>query len=230
MKYILLAAMTVLPLLGAHAANEAETWVAAGFAGAEIKTVVLALQQQPGMTHYLDATLVMYRDIGWSETELTERARKTALIYRQCQVQFRSFKLVSVQAPFGTPDCGWTDGGDERVTRATPPTVHPVAYFARHNRDGNYAYAWRKSNTAVESLTNTAWFTRSIDEDSDYLAEILDPRYEVLAHEFGHLLIDSGHVTDGTHNLMAEEGQLISAELTPAQCERIRNHEWVRAF
>ena len=164
-------------------------------------------------THHFDPTFVLIRQTGWTRAQIWKRAVRTTRIYSECGIAMPGYKLVIVDPPFGYVDLGWTDGRDQKIADATPSTSRPMVYFGRYDRDGYYAFTWRKSLTKIASLKNTTWMTRSLDEDKEFKHSV-SPSYEVLAHELGHMIGDMGHIDDGSKSLMAQDGNLLNGDIT----------------
>lgn len=218
----------VLLLLSFLFTPEQLAWHNAGFTNPEISEVRLLSEASVPVTHWFEATFVVFRETRWQAEAVLKRARRSAEIYRQCGIEFRAVKLVVSDAPWCFIDVGWTSLRDRKIAEATPATAsRPYVYFIRNDLDGYYAYAWRKGLAPHAALRDTTWISRPIEEDLDFNSSV-DPSYEPLAHELGHLIGDSGHTDDTEKNLMGEQTEYLNDSLTTEQCLRFKKSDLVR--
>jgi hypothetical protein len=136
--------------------------------------------------------------------------REAAGVLAQCGIAVERAELQSLAAPdyldFSTPSA--------RELVRLHPVARPTVYLLRDTRSHPAfdAEAIGRGNSRTRpELADTVWLT----------AATRDPGI-VLAHEFAHVLMDSGEHSDEEGNLMSEETSARNTTLSAAQCARLR--------
>jgi hypothetical protein len=108
-----------------------------------------------------------------------------------------------------------------KLAALTPATEKPVLYYVRKTTDESPACAGPLFHVGAESpMLHTAWMTTQLNEDPTQPYNF--PQFSDEAHELGHLLLNASHLTEGPANLMGTPPVPLSNDLTPAQCESMR--------
>jgi len=247
MKFSILGLLFLMSL--AHAAKldpEARKWKRAGFTNPEISSIhvpeaaITNANQSIAITHALDATIVMFRNTGWTREQIEAHLKRTNEIYAQCGIRLGEIKLVESDAYQGMLDINdrWNyEGDDLKIATATPQEIRPVIYLMRKIMQGEGGYTnfehfqYSQNNPKV---ANTIWLATLINEEDYYFYHTSDdsghesylrrdPSYNVVAHELAHLLADMGHETTLTEkNLLNGAASEVNDHLLPRQCEKFK--------
>ena len=244
---LLLNLLTLLPHAQA-ADHETKTWKRAGFANPEFSTIIVAEAALPNIpvTHVLDATIVMFRNSGWTRNQIETHLKRTNEIYAQCGIRLGDIKFVESDAYQGKIDINerWNyEGDDLKIAAATPVENRPVIYLVRKimQTEGGYTnfehFQYSENNPKV---ANTIWLASIINTEDYYYYETgddsgrnyrlrRDPSYNVVAHELAHLLADMGHETSLTEkNLLNGAPSEVNDHLLPRQCEKFKSNPMMR--
>lgn len=225
-----------LPGEEVEATSEKRRWELAGFDNAKINKVPLQEiygqnSSTPKFTHQFDLTIVRFRNSEWTDEMIMHRLRRTARIYQTCGVKIGEIKFVDSDAPNNRVDLrndtytkNSAVGGNYDIAKITPSEDRPIVYFFRSFSDGVIANTCPSYRCKDEPLENTAWMTT--DDNEDYRRAI--PHYETLAHELGHLLMNTAHVTGDESNLMQGSYYRLNDKLTKDQCRDVKESELVR--
>jgi len=229
--------------------HETKMWKRAGFANPEFSSLEIpAADPQIGIpiTHVLDATIVMFRNSGWTRSQIEAHLKRTNEIYAQCGIRLGDIKLVETEAYQGKIDINdrWNyEGDDLKIASATPLENRPVIYLMRRimQVEGGYTnfehFGFSERNPKVAntiwlaSIINTEdyyYYHTSDDTGRNYLLR-RDPSYNVVAHELAHLLADMGHETTITEkNLLNGSASEVNDHLLPRQCEKFKANPLMR--
>ncbi len=164
-------------------------------------------------THRLQLDLYTFADVPWEPERILRAVREAAAILAQCDIRLERAELYSLAG--GDPGLRylWTPAGRELVRRMRP--AKPAAFFVRDSRHQPVydAEAFGTGNTKDRpELAGTVWITLPIRDLP-----------VALAHELGHVLMDSGEHSIEPGNLMREDTTAANRSLAPAQCERMRS-------
>lgn len=178
-------------------------------------------------------TLVVYKGSGWTSQEVSDKLARTIQIYSQCRIRFNPILILSTRNSAGP-----IVDKDFPHSHMPSPLIEngmgmfkPVVYFAAaESENRNYGgYSWRRSDLSARSdaqKRNSVFLYRSyaIDAERSVPLEIpgVEGRYEVLAHELAHVLMDLPHLnTDG--HIMSNMAYRTNVIL-PSQCRAIRRN------
>lgn len=161
-------------------------------------------------SYRLSLVLVYFGD-SWKPETIRSTVRKGARILAQCGVEIAKAELVRLDAParyrvFDTPSSREL----ARALALSKPTIYFVA--GTRQRPAFDAEAIGRGNSATRpELRDTIWVARGARDLG-----------VVLAHELGHVLMDSGAHSDAAHNLMRAETTPENNRLSAEQCARLR--------
>ncbi len=197
-------------------------------------------------THEFNLELLYLNESKWTPRIIQEHLEEAAAVYAQCGVKLNT---KQPQAIAGNPEVwfdleGYSDDEDEIPEGSTLhysakyPAKEAIRVFFIHSFDPVYA---KISATAVPPLRvtqadqkvalNSIWITNQIEYDRGFGPEEggYPAGYNVLAHELGHVLMNTNHVNDySVHNLMHESMYSLNSDLTLEQCEKIKTSKLVR--
>lgn len=197
------------------------------------ETRVLSISEGNRQGDDIPLTLVVYKNSGWTVQEVSEKWARTVQIYSQCRIRFNPVLILSTRNAAGP-----IVNKDLPHSHFAPPTIEngvgmfkPVVYFAAaESENRNYGgYSWRRSDLSARTdaqKRNSVFIYRSYAIDADRSAPLEIPgsegRYEVLAHELAHVLMDLPHLdTDG--HIMSNMNYRTNVIL-PSQCRAIRRN------
>lgn len=191
-------------------------------------------------THEAPLSIHISNESNWTKEIVQEHLEEAARIYAQCGVKLSVKSSQNINAPeevyFDLE--GYDSQDDTRPKESALELVknhstkkHINLYFI-HSFD---PYYYSVSATAVPKIRvkqidqkiaeNTAWITNKVQYDRQFTQAEggFAPDYNVLAHELGHILLNSDHVTDhSVHNLMHESMYSLNGRLTKSQCKKIK--------
>jgi len=159
-------------------------------------------------THRLQLDLIVFRDTSWEPEGILAAVREAAAILAQCGIRLERAELYRFEG--GDPGLRYLSTPVSRALVRRVRPAKPAVFFVRDTRHvpAFDAEAFGTGNTATRpELVFTVWMTAWIRDL---------PR--ALAHELGHVLLDSGKHWIEPGNLMREEAAPGSARLTPEQC------------
>lgn len=152
---------------------------------------------------------------GWEPAHVEQAVRQVEDIYGQCGVTVTAGAVYWLEAP---EDFRELDEAGQSRLLAELPASRPLAVLVDQTGDRDVAYSYLMS--APTEHRGTAWVTRNSHPTC------LGP---LLAHELGHILLDSADHSRDRGNLMAHtctvsnvEGSRPGTRLTGAQCEQLR--------
>lgn len=200
-------------------------------------------------THEVDVNVVRLAESEWRSHEIQAQLEEAANVYAQCGVRLN----VTLEQVASTPDGvilfdleGYSDPNEMRELNGalnlaklkSDPRQLNVFFMQSFDPDFGTITA-----TAVPELRvtqkeqrvalNTVWMSYKIERQRNitYTEGGFSSGYSVLAHEFGHVLLNARHIEDPyAHNLMHAWGQNHNGRLTLGQCGKIRKSPLVRAI
>ena len=150
-----------------------------------------------------------------SAAHVQRAVRRVETIFGQCDITVAAGPVFRVATP---PAFGPLDEAKQSQLLAHLPPARPAALLVEHSADRDVGYSYLMS--APVASRGTAWITREVGP------ACLAP---VLAHELGHILLDSAHHSDDRANLMFHTctvsnvaGTRPGTALTDAQCRKLR--------
>jgi len=257
MKKILILLLLTASITAATKLDpEARMWKRAGFLNPIITTLSIPAAPitdttltQP-ITHVLDTTLVMFRNTGWTQTQVEAHLKRTNEIYAQCGIQLGTVKLVESDAYQGRLDINqrWTgmdDDDDRIISKATPIAERPVIYLMRDilprsHRETAYTNYHDFKDTFPLTVRDTIWISsfiesdqypifHTVDQEGRNILATRDPSYDVFAHELAHLLGNMGHEMNiKEKNLLNGSPSEVNGNLIPRQCELFKKNPLLR--
>lgn len=169
---------------------------------------------------HVDGADVVYRvamlaGVGWRGTDIAKITRDVEEIFDQCRITVAAGEMhwLETGAEFHILD----EALESRLLGMLPPD-RPIVLLVDRTTNQDLAYAYVR--TAPPERRDTAWITQTVPD------ACLAP---LMAHELGHILLDSTDHSDDPGNLMHHSctvsnisGARAGTLLTEAQCERIR--------
>ena len=180
----------------------------------EVAGVTRFEAQSPGTggTRYLVAVL---SGSGWKREEIENAIKQARMIFDQCRV------VVDVRAIYWLKTAVEFDRLQETHQAeilSVLPHYRPVIGFIKDSRDNDVAYSYLQS--APVPSRGTAWITRAGDPGCVGT---------IVAHELGHILLDTARHSAGGGNLMSYTCVHSNIARFPAgnnldeaQCDRLR--------
>lgn len=164
--------------------------------------------------HSLIYSVAVLSGAGWKPDHVEEAVRQAEAIFAQCGIVVTAGSVYWVKAP------DEFDEMDEPMhgrLLASLPETRPVAVFIDRTTDGDVAYSYLRS--APVASRGTAWITRNSHPACTGV---------LLAHELGHLLLNSAGHSSEPENLMSHTCRHTNimryqhgARLNEGQCERL---------
>ena len=162
-------------------------------------------------SHAFDLQVHTFRGTRWSQQAITAAVREAARVLAQCAIALASAELRILDAPrrlhfYYTPA--------SRELLRSVETRKPAVFFVEDTRNepafDAEAIGLGNAKSRPE-LANTIWIAYGIRDLP-----------HALAHELVHVLSDSGEHSDQPGNLLRPGTSPLDAQLTQAQCERMR--------
>ncbi len=186
-------------------------------------------------THELPViSVVVFKNTSWKNLEVIKQVDSAAKVLNQCGLRLNKAHLINVEAPNKTaiirrhracfdpePD------GHHHITNTIPYLPGIRIFYIKRFIIGPEAFAAADYTSINTPAENTIW----LQPRSPDAIPAFDPNYQVLAHEIGHILLNSGHIKDkgeNIPNLMSGKPSLLNNELTFEQCELLRSHRLVK--
>lgn len=211
--------------------------------GLEVNSIMnQSYQRLPESYYYFDLTSVIFTEAGWT-TELVEsHFSKTNEIFKQCGIQIRNVKTVSVQAAkkFSLSISTPKDPMFSALVAKVNPQKNLHLFWIKNVNERSMAIAGAefymgKNHVALNTILVSAevespnyWIIRDMNEAGQVLIYRRDSAYDVLAHELTHILANSPHVEE--KNLLAGDALKLNGALTPEQCLRIQSYPLVKRY
>lgn len=196
-----------------------------------LNTKVLKLTNK-NLSNRIPLTLAIFKDSGWTLSEVEGKLQRTAEIYRtQCGINFDPVLILETESIGGATvnfDNPWSHiiFPNLEISKAL---LKPLIYFAKNEiKDtGRGGWSWPRSSDIgrkFAELRNSAMLFRNIALDKNFSVGFESPqtqgRYEILAHELAHVLMDSEH-TPALGDIMSKLKYRTNKILT-TQCEKIQ--------
>lgn len=152
---------------------------------------------------------------GWEWAHLERAIQEVEAIFAQCGVVVTAGTVYRLEVP---DDFRELDESEQARLLAALPTSRPVVLLVDRTTDHDVAYSYLKS--APVASRGTAWVTRN--SEPACLAALL-------AHELGHILLNTARHSDDPDNLMSHTCTSfnvaewrIGTGLSAAQCKQLR--------
>lgn len=174
-----------------------------------------------------DLDVEIFSGTAWTETLVSKRIQEISRVFAACEVAIGTLKVRTIAPPTGEVNLYRNleisgSGGLHDAVVALGPTSNLTLMLIRQFQEGIGGTAGIPNLYArsLPEMANRAWVTEETLEPS-YVAH-RDPNYVPEAHELGHILLNTGHVT-GRQNLMADDYRLVNGQLDSLQCAMIRS-------
>ena len=207
-------------------------WRESGFAQAESRLLAaeeLYPKADRPAAFALNATVLFARDAPWSEARAMSQIRKTAEIFRACEIGLRRVRLVRLRLPkplrtIDTAAVEPASGVPENVrilSERLPPGIdYPAAFLiggVRGEASPARSYRAAAPDGPHPPYLDTAW----IAYRAHWIAR-KDDLYSPLAHELAHLLCACGHKKTAERHLLHPARNFLSSRVLPEHCERFQ--------
>lgn len=180
---------------------------------------VFAVREPPGSDISREADVVyplaVLASADWPPAAIERAVGEVERIFAQCGTTVTAGPRYRLQAP---ADYRELDEPMQARLLERLPAARPIVLLVDRTVDGDVAYSYLPS--APVASRGSAWITRHSDP------ACLGP---LLAHELGHILLDSERHSDDRDNLMFHSctvanvaGTHPGTNLTEAQCARLR--------
>jgi hypothetical protein len=161
-------------------------------------------------------SVVVFRDVGWTEPEVSQILQETSRIYaRECRfsLNFTGIRFIEVDERLHDLD----DYLQERLLAELPDIERPVAFFMGRTSGDQTAYAYLQGTASPSQ--GTAWISRQVAAPC---------RAQLLAHEIGHVALAADRHSREPGNLMGEScsftnfgNQSTGTDLNRQQCQTL---------
>lgn len=182
--------------------------------GADVEILKLD-RRPPAEAAGVGYQVVVLAGAGWRDSDIEEAVGEASAVFASCDVAVHATAVYWVKAPAGYQEL---DEREQAGLLAPLGGRRPVALFVNRTTERDIAYSYL--NTAPVASRGTAWITR------DSAPSCVGP---LLAHELGHILLNSGRHVDDQRNLMSYNcvtmnitGFRLNTELTEGQCKRLQ--------
>jgi hypothetical protein len=210
-------------------------------------TVMLGAHTFYEPSHETHLRLIHLKDSPWTRKHISQNIELASEVFSQCGVKLIIDEIETVRQVPGvvTFDLeGYEDPNEpheensaldmaQKYNRPNVTTVYFLESFdpLSGNISATAVPPMRVKHPDQKPALNSVWMT--------YKSEVLrnakpseggiNPGYNILAHELGHVLLNTDHVIEHyVHNLMHEQSQNRNGRLTIEQCERVRNSPLVQ--
>jgi hypothetical protein len=147
-------------------------------------------------------------------------------VFASCGIRIDRAQLAIVQSPTGAAEIDSPYGGrDLTLARQTPAIPKPIIYFVGEVKSGDTGWSGAEYWVGSNALLNTAWLSSAIL--SPVYKRNIQPGYSTAAHELAHLLTNSEHVRDGSHNILGADRYTANDRITPQQCAMMKRSRLV---
>lgn len=194
--------------------------VPVGAAGGEIAGGVEVVEVLPRHVGDGGGSTVRYEvavleEAGWRLDEIERAIQASESIYAQCGVTLHAVAIHRLRAP---PAYQLLEEEDQARLLSGLAAGRPLVLFVNRTAAGDTAYSYRRSAPVAER--GTAWITRTAAPSCVGV---------LLAHELGHILLDTARHSRQADNLMSYTcthnnlaGAAPAARLSKAQCRRLQ--------
>lgn len=179
-------------------------------------TKIIALEADSNNHRVVYYDIAVLNNAGWQQIDIERAITKSKAIYAQCNVHLEAQSIRWLDTPQIYLNLNESNQADiiEQL-----PASRPLVVFIQQTTDGDNAYSYLLS--APLSSQGSAWITR---KSSDECTGVL------MAHELGHILLDTDSHAADIDNLMAYscthsniQGAKPNTDLTPEQCAKLQN-------
>ena len=192
-----------------------------------IKVLQPSLYQRPShaAAHFeVPMNLARFQGTTWTLDQIVSHVKGLAEVYEQCSIRFSEVKIYDMSMPLPNDLASRDIRGIQKLAEQTGGLQRPLTYLIETLTDTDKPTPFAKaqfvemnSGVVPSALLNTIWFPSYVNSDA-YLNERLASPYNVLAHEFGHiLLLDGQHNGDDPGNLLSIWRRRNNT-ITPQQC------------
>ena len=197
-------------------------------------------------THQANLALHLADKSNWTAKVVKEHVEEAAKIYSQCGVKLKIESIDEIAVP--KEEIYFDLEGYENLTDSRP-VESAIELASKYRYDHLINTYWIQSfdqsfysisATAIPKIRlrqadqlptlNSVWLTNRVEYDRQFTPEQggFAADYNVLAHELGHILLNSTHVRDfSIHNLMHESMYSLNGRLTTDQCNEIKKSDLV---
>ncbi len=194
-------------------------------------------------THELPLKIVLFDEGPWTHGELKSNIEEAARIYGQCGVKL---KVKKIENDKGNGSLyfdleGYTDPNEKREEASALDygkkysSSNEVTVFLMDSFDSFYnnirataVPIERVKYPGQEDALNSVWisYQSQVVRSWSRIEGGFPSGYNDLAHELGHILLDTSHVEGNhIHNLMHESYSNLNGHLTLEQCQEIRSSD-----
>lgn len=197
-------------------------------------------------THKLPMNFVLFEKGPWTVPEVKINLEDASKIYAQCGVKLEVEKISYAKGDgevyFDLE--GYTEDNEVRPVdsaltlgaKYSSPDLTTVFFMQSFDSDYQSVLATalplvRAEREDQRDALNTIWLNHQVEFGRGLsLAEGGHPAgYNVLAHETGHVVMNTDHIEENyIHNLMHENYLNLNGHLTSSQCEKVRKSPLVK--
>lgn len=195
------------------------------------------------ITHSVPLRIVYLSQSRWTTYDISKDLQEAAYIFSQCGVSFDIVDIHSVKDHSGEVifdlegysevNETWERGGSLELAKKISDGSEVLTVFFIEGFDPQFGSITatsvpieRVKRNEQKVALNTVWMTQQVLIDKLGAQEdgLRSSGYNVLAHELGHILLDSSHITENyIHNLMHSMPQNLNGRLTLNQCSQIKS-------
>lgn len=173
-------------------------------------------------THSLKISAVIFKSSNWKKDEVKVRFKKLAKIYSKCGIQVSGIDVIESHYPKDWIDADASlEKTDGKIASMTPVTERPIFYYTDSHKEKDLAYSYYGDSPQGQGKLDTAWISSGLKKPE---AAHFDSDMSTEAHELAHILTKSGHLKERKKNILADEDYLVSADITEAQCKKMKKH------
>lgn len=193
----------------------------------------------------IDAQVLVFEDSDWTLEQVKAEFETASAILNQCQLRIGTLSVrvdarpgvISVDGPYGKLTKEIARGLERRNDQLSIIFLYDTGSYRNEvtgRLEQTYAFAhnpyWAKEirrETEIPEFGNTIFIGAGARARTAY--EGLDPSFNTVAHEIGHVLGDMGHVMDSPlPNLMSGRISLRNGTVLPENCEKFRRSKLVQ--
>jgi len=173
------------------------------------------LRQAPAYSG-ISFAVIVFRDVGWSEAEITDVIAEASRIYaRNCHftIDVTSISFIEIDARLHHLD----EAMQQRLLVELGDIDRPIVFFIGATSANDAAYAYLQGT--VSPSQGTAWLSRQATTQC---------RGPLLAHEIGHIALQASRHSRQPGNLMRDSchssnisNQSINTDLNQQQCQTL---------
>lgn len=167
--------------------------------------------------------LVILNNSTWNIEGVIKRIRKTEKIYSQCRLSFFPIKILTLKNQNFNSSFNFHEKEDIDIINELKIDHRPLIIFAHKNTAAisSDAYSWIDKHGVESTRKNVAFIFSHWKRTQRYL-KIFDgiTKYSVLAHELGHILLNSSTHEDIPNNIMGIKKAPMGDGFTEDQCKQ----------